>query len=154
MSGEILTEVVARVGPLLTGQKNGKSSGSVLLGTVSGDIHDIGKNIAGMLLTCYGFTVTDLGVDVPPADFTAKALEIKPDIVGLSGLITSSFEMMRKTITALRAEAKTHGLKFRIVIGGATVDDQVCHFVGADDWVTDAMAGVRLCQKYVESSKR
>lgn len=154
MSGEILTEVVERVGPLLNGQKAKKSSGSILLGTVSGDIHDIGKNIAGMLLSCYGFTVTDLGVDVPPAEFTAKALEMKPDIIGLSGLITASFEMMQKTVTALRAAAQTHGLKFHIIIGGATVDEQVCRFVGADEWVTDAMVGVRLCQKFVESSKQ
>jgi len=79
MSGEIFREVVELAQPLLQQQARGRSSGTVLVGTVSGDIHDIGKNIAGMLLACHGFTVIDLGVDVPPAVFASKAIEVKPD---------------------------------------------------------------------------
>jgi methanogenic corrinoid protein MtbC1 len=147
MSGEIFREVVEYVQPMLEQRTNGQSSGRVLVGTVSGDIHDIGKNMVGMLLACHGFTVIDLGVDVPPAEFAAKALEIKPDIVGLSGLITSSFESMRATVTVLRAEADKHRLAFPIVIGGGMIDEQVSRYVGADYWVNDAMSGVRLCQR-------
>ncbi len=154
MSGEIFTEVIERIGPLLKGQPDRKSSGNVLIGTVSGDIHDIGKNIAGMLLTCYGFSVTDLGVDVPPAEFAARAIEIQPDIVGLSGLITSSFAMMQKTVEMLRNEATAHRLTFPIVIGGGTIDEKVCRFVGADYWVSDAMTGVRLCQQIMARSRK
>ncbi|MBI5952846.1 MAG: cobalamin B12-binding domain-containing protein [Chloroflexi bacterium] len=146
MSGEIFREVVEIIQPLMVKKTDEKSSGLILVGTVSGDIHDIGKNMVGMLLSCYGFTVIDLGVDVPPAEFAAKAVELKPDIVGLSGLITASFEMMKKTISALRAEAGTHNLSFPILIGGGMIDEQVCRYVGADYWLKDAMAGVRLCQ--------
>ncbi len=117
------------------------------MGTVAGDIHDIGKNITGMLLACYGFTVIDLGVDVPPAVFASKATEIKPDVVGLSGLITASFDAMKATVAALRAEAQAQHCSFPIVIGGGMIDEQVCRYVGADYWVNNAMDGVRLCQR-------
>ncbi len=147
MSGEIFREVVEYVQPLLEQRTNGQSSGRVLVGTVSGDIHDIGKNMVGMLLACHGFTVIDLGVDVPPAEFAAKTIEVKPDIVGLSGLITSSFESMKHTVGVLRVEAQQHQLTFPIVIGGGMIDEQICAFVGADYWVSDAMSGVRLCQR-------
>ncbi|MCX6066475.1 MAG: B12-binding domain-containing protein, partial [Chloroflexi bacterium] len=76
MSGEIFREVVELLQPLLEKRADGHSFGVVLIGTVSGDIHDIGKNMLGMLLSCYGFTVIDLGVDVPPANFAEKAIEI------------------------------------------------------------------------------
>lgn len=146
MSGEIFREVVEIVQPLLVKSMDKKSSGRILVGTVSGDIHDIGKNMLGMLLTCYGFTVIDLGVDVPPAEFAAKAVESKPDIVGLSGLITASFEKMKETVAVLRAESARCNLSFPILIGGGMIDEQVCQYVGADYWSKDAMAGVRLCQ--------
>jgi len=147
MSGEIFREVVEIIQPLMVKKTEQKSSGRIMVGTVSGDIHDIGKNMVGMLLSCYGFIVIDLGVDVPPAAFAAKEVELKPDIVGLSGLITASFEMMKQTISVLRVESEKHNLSFPILIGGGMIDDQVCRYVGADDWLQDAMAGVRLCQK-------
>lgn len=146
MSGEIFREVVEIIQPLMVKKTEEKSAGLIMMGTVSGDIHDIGKNMVGMLLSCYGFTVADLGVDVPPAEFAAKAVELKPDIVGLSGLITASFEMMKQTVSALRVESEKHKLSFPIIIGGGMIDDQVCRYVGADHWLKDAMAGVRLCQ--------
>jgi methylmalonyl-CoA mutase cobalamin-binding domain/chain len=146
MSGEIFREVVEMIQPLLVQKTDKKSSGRILVGTVSGDIHDIGKNMLGMLLSCYGFTVIDLGVDVPPAEFAAKAVENKPDIVGLSGLITASFEMMKETVSRLRTESARNKLAFPILIGGGMMDGQVCQYVGADYWSRDAMAGVRLCQ--------
>jgi methylmalonyl-CoA mutase cobalamin-binding domain/chain len=152
MSGEIFREVVELVQPLLEQRTGENSYGRVLVGTVSGDIHDIGKNILGMLLSCHGFFVIDLGIDVPPVDFAKKAVETRPDIVGLSGLITSSFEMMKESVTLLRAEADKTGISFPIVIGGGMVDDQVCRYVGADYWVSDAMDGVRLCQKLMEKN--
>jgi methylmalonyl-CoA mutase cobalamin-binding domain/chain len=146
MSGEIFREVVELVQPLIEQQAKGDASGRVLVGTVSGDIHDIGKNMFGMLLSCHGFDVTDLGVDVPPDVFAAKAVETRPDVVGLSGLITASYETMKETVTALRTQAKEHQLSFPIIIGGGMIDEQVCQYVGADYWMPDAMAGVRLCE--------
>jgi methylmalonyl-CoA mutase cobalamin-binding domain/chain len=150
MSGEIFREVVEMIQPLLIKNTDRKSSGRILVGTVSGDIHDIGKNMLGMLLSCYGFTVIDLGVDVPPAEFAAKAVENKPDIVGLSGLITASFEKMKETIQMLRDESAKNDLSFPILVGGGMIDEQVCQYVGADYWSRDAMAGVRLCQALLE----
>lgn len=153
MSGEIFREVVDLVQPLIEQQSKGNASGRVLVGTVSGDIHDIGKNMFGMLLSCHGFDVTDLGVDVPPDVFAAKAVDVRPDIVGLSGLITASFETMKETITALRAQAKEHKFSFPIIIGGGMIDDQVRQYVGADYWMPDAMAGVRLCEDLQKGNK-
>ena len=154
MSGEIFREVVELVQPRLVSQAPAQSAGRVLIGTVQGDIHDIGKNMTTMLLECYGFSVIDLGVDVPPAEFAARALEIKPDIIGLSGLITSSFESMKNTVNVLRAEAGKARLSFPVVIGGGMIDDQICAFVGADYWVGDAMSGVRLCQRLMADPVR
>jgi methanogenic corrinoid protein MtbC1 len=147
MAGEIFREVVELVQPLLEQRADGKSSGLVLIGTVSGDIHDMGKNMLGMLLACYGFTVIDMGVDVPSADFAEKAIEIKPDIVGLSGLITASFEKMKETVAVLREKAAATNVTFTIMLGGGMMDEQVCQYVGADYWEKDAMSGVRLCQE-------
>ena len=151
MSGEIFREVVEMVQPILEQQADGGASGRVLVGTVSGDIHDIGKNMFGMLLSCHGFDVIDLGVDVSPDVFAAKVVDIKPDIVGLSGLITASFETMKETITALRTQAKENKLIFPIIIGGGMIDNQICQYVGADYWMPDAMAGVRLCEELLSN---
>jgi methylmalonyl-CoA mutase cobalamin-binding domain/chain len=147
MSGEIFREVVELVHPHLEKQVNGDSSGRVLVGTVAGDIHDLGKNMFGMLLACHGFEVIDLGVDVPPAEFAAKVVETKPDFVGLSGLITSSYEKMKETVAVLRTESRKHKLSFPIIIGGGFIDDQICQYVEADYWMPDAMSGVRLCEE-------
>jgi methylmalonyl-CoA mutase cobalamin-binding domain/chain len=150
MSGEIFREVVEIVQPLLEQQTDGKASGRVLVGTVSGDIHDIGKNMFGMLLSCHGFDVIDLGVDVPPDVFAARAVEANPDFIGLSGLITASFEMMKETVSALRTEAEKNSLSFPIIVGGGMIDDQIRQYVGADYWMPDAMAGVRLCEELLK----
>lgn len=151
MSGEIFREVVELVHPHLEKHGNGNISGRVLVGTVAGDIHDLGKNMFGMLLSCHGFDVIDLGVDVPPAEFVAKAVETKPDFVGLSGLITASYEKMKETVTVLRSESRKHKLSFPIIIGGGYIDEQICQYVKADYWVPDAMAGVRLCEDLISN---
>jgi methanogenic corrinoid protein MtbC1 len=145
MAGEIFRGVMELVQPVIEVQHSGNETGTVLLGTVLGDIHDIGKNNLNMLLTCYGFTVHDLGVDVPPAEFLLQAVEIKPDIIGLSGLLTSSYDTMRETIALLRNAGNSHLAHVPIIIGGNQLNEQVCQYVKADYWVNNAMAGVRLC---------
>ena len=152
MSGEIFREVVELAQPLIIEQQaTGSASGRVLVGTVAGDIHDIGKNIFGMLLSCHGFEVIDLGVDVPPDVFVAKVNEVEPDIIGLSGLITSSFETMKETVAILRTEFQKSGRQTPIIIGGSMVDKQVRDYVDADYWMSDAMGGVRLCEELVNA---
>ncbi len=146
MAGEIFREVMEMVQPLIVEKFTGNESGTILLGTVKGDIHDIGKNNLSMLLTCYGFSVHDLGVDVSPSEFLLQAMQIQPDIIGLSGLLTSSYDSMKETIDLLRISGDAAIAALPIVIGGNQLNEQVCRYVGADFWVNDAMTGVRLCQ--------
>lgn len=151
VSGEILREVMELIQPVVQTQLSGQSSGTVLLGTVRGDIHDLGKNLVQLLLRCYGFTVHDLGVDVPPEEFVTQVRALRPDIVGLSGLLTASHRAMQETIALLRADAPSGRLPL-IVIGGQ-VDEQVLRRTGADYWATDPMEGVRLCQQLVSTRR-
>lgn len=146
MAGEIFREVMELVQPVIEEKFTGNESGTILLGTVKGDIHDIGKNNLSMLLTCYGFSVHDLGVDVPPSEFLSQAVQTRPDIIGLSGLLTTSYDAMKETIDLLKNADDTALAAIPIVIGGNQLNEQVCHYVGADHWVNDAMTGVRLCQ--------
>lgn len=147
MAGEIFREAMEILRPIIELHFTGNESGTILLGTVRGDIHDIGKNSLSMLLSSYGFTVHDMGVDVAPVDFLLEAIQIKPDIIGLSGLLTSSFEAMRETIQLIRLSGEDKIARLPIIIGGNQLTQQVCQYVGADYWVTDAMSGVRLCQR-------
>jgi cobalamin-dependent methionine synthase I len=101
-------------------------TGTILLGTVKGDIHDIGKNNLSMLLTCYGFSAHDLGVDVPHSEFLLQAISLKPDIIGLSGLLTSSFEAMKETITMIQRSGDPAITSLPVVIGGNQLNEQVC----------------------------
>lgn len=153
MSGEIFRQVIELVHPLLQEQLSARSSGKVLIGTVAGDIHDMGKNMLGLLLSSHGFQVTDLGVDVSAEIFAEKVLETNPDVVGLSCLITASFESMKTTVEALRAVAEEHNLTFPIIVGGGMVDEKIKEYVGADYWMPDAMAGVRLCEELVNQKR-
>lgn len=146
MAAEIFKECMAYVEPRL---KVGSvpTLGVVLMGTVQGDIHDLGKNIVAAVLTGAGFEVHDLGVDVPPEKFIEKARELNPKVIGLSALITTAVRSMKTTIAQLR-EA---GIQSRIVIGGGIVsrDEKVRDFVGADAVAKDAVEGLHLAQSFV-----
>jgi methanogenic corrinoid protein MtbC1 len=150
MAGEIFGQSMEILQPILEKELSGTDSGTVLLGTVQGDIHDIGKNSLRLLLHCNGFTVHDLGVDVPPSEFLLQATQVRPDIIGLSGLLTSSYDAMRETINLIRIAADDDLRSIPIIIGGNQLTEQVCHYVGADHWVRDAMLGVRLCLRLVK----
>ncbi len=153
MAGDILRAIMEMVLPLVEEKFSGHTSGRVLLGTVQGDIHDLGKNLLLMLLRSYGFTVLDLGVDVAPAQFVEQARAFKPHVIGMSGLITAAYSAMRETVIALRATMAEDGAQIPILLGGQ-VDEQVCRYVDADYWSTDAMEGVRLCQRLVGDAAR
>jgi methanogenic corrinoid protein MtbC1 len=145
MAGEIFRQVMEALRPVVERQVSGRASGSILLGTVQGDIHDLGKNIVTMLLSCHHFAVHDLGVDVSPTTFVQEAARVQPDVVGLSGLLTSAYDAMRETVTLLRAD----GYRQPIVIGGGQISAEVCQYVGADHWTTDGVTGVELCKRLV-----
>ncbi len=153
MAEEIFSQVMELTQPLVEAQLQGQVSGTMLIGTVQGDIHDLGKNIAALLLRCYGFEVHDLGVNVPPDQFVARTVELRPDIVGLSSLLTSAYDGMQETIKLLRRETQEWERPPVIIIGGSQLNDQVHEYVGADHWCNDARDGVALCQQVVESKQ-
>lgn len=150
MAGEIFREVVEIVEPVLIEKTSGNESGHILLGTVQGDIHDIGKNIFGALLQFHGFTVTDLGVDTRPDQFVEAALRLRPDIIAFSGLLTIAYDSMKETLGRLRRLDDPKLARTPVIIGGGTVNAMVCAFVGAEYWATDAMVGVQLCRQMME----
>jgi methanogenic corrinoid protein MtbC1 len=148
MAGELLSSIMNRLGFAPGENANVQDSkGVVLLGTVAGDIHDIGKNIVGSILASNGFTVVDIGVDVPPAKFVEKVEEHQPGIVGLCGLLTVAFDSMKATVAALQDAGLRDNVK--IIIGGGAVDQSVCDYVGADGWGATASDAVKLCQEYL-----
>ena len=125
--------------PLISGGEK-KAIGIVLLGTVKGDLHDIGKNLVKMMLEGAGFKVIDLGINVPVETFVSKAAEIKPDIVGMSALLTTTMSAMKQTIDALEEAGIRKG--FKVMVGGAPVTQAFADEIGADGWAQDAGASV------------
>ncbi len=150
MADEIFSQVMEFLKPIVERQVSGHASGRILLGTVEGDIHDLGKNIVNMLLSCHNFVVHDLGVNVTAAAFAEQAEKVQPHLVGLSGLLTSSYDAMRDTIDMLRSD----GYQNPIIIGGGQLSEEVCQYVGADHWTTDAVTGVELCNKLISEQVR
>lgn len=118
---------------------------TMVLGTVAGDIHDIGKNIVSLIFSSNGFEVIDLGVDVPIQRFVEAVKEHKPQLVGLSCLLTTSFDNMKATIDALKDAGLRNGVK--VLVGGGPLDQSTCDYVGADALCKDAPAGVDMAKK-------
>jgi 5-methyltetrahydrofolate--homocysteine methyltransferase len=148
-AGEILKQVSEMVKPKLrrTDKKLG-TLGKVVIGTVAGDIHDIGKDIVVFMLDVSGFEVFDLGIDTPAQKFVEKIEETKTDIVGLSGFLTLAFDSMKQTVAAI----KTAGLrdKVKIMIGGGQIDERIREYTGADAYGKDAMAAVSLAKGWID----
>ena len=146
MSGEIFKQVSEILEPQLKSVSQVRS-GAVVVGTVQGDIHDIGKDIVVNMLMSANLDVTDLGVDVPPSQFVDALKETNASVLGMSGLLTLAFDSMKDTVRAIE-EAGLRD-KVRIMIGGGPVNGGVCEVVGADDWGADAQAAVRLAQTWL-----
>jgi len=147
MAGEMLTQISSKVKPHLTSQgKEPVKLGRVVIGTVQGDIHNIGKDIVAFMLDANGFEVEDLGVDVPPARFVEAVRERRPQVVGLSGFLTVAYDPMRKTVQAL-ADAGLRS-QVKVMIGGGLVDDKIREYTGADAYGKDAVAAVALAKGF------
>ena len=146
-SGEILKAITDLVKPKLTKAAEAKRLGKVVVGTVAGDIHDIGKDIVVFMLDVSGFEVMDLGIDVPAQKFVDAIKNTGCKVVGLSGFLTLAFQSMKDTVEAI----KNAGLrdKVKIMIGGGQIDDQVKTFTGADAYGKDAMEGVKLAKGWI-----
>ena len=124
-----------------------ESAGTVVLGTVKGDIHEIGKSLVGTMLSANGFKVHDLGVDVPTETFISKVKEINPNILGLSALLTTTMTMQRDIIHALKEAGIRTGVK--VMVGGAPVTRSWAEEIGADGYAEDAMGAVQLARNLV-----
>lgn len=123
-------------------QTDRKSSGKVVIGTVKGDLHDIGKNLVSLMLEGAGYEIVDLGVDVPAEEFVKQVTNIKPDIVGMSALLTTTMPSMKTTIDALTAAGLRNHIK--VIIGGAPVTEAYAHQIEADGFSPDASRAVHV----------
>jgi 5-methyltetrahydrofolate--homocysteine methyltransferase len=125
--------------------KRVKYIGRAVIGTVEGDIHDIGKTIVATLWETAGFEVIDLGVDVPPQKFVEAIKQYNPDIVGMSALMTTTMTKQKETIEAIKAAGLRD--KVKIVVGGAPTTEEWAREIGADGWAPDAISSVELVKK-------
>jgi 5-methyltetrahydrofolate--homocysteine methyltransferase len=136
------------VRPLLA-DKDMPNKGTILLGTVKGDLHDIGKNLVGLMLESSGFKVIDLGIDISSENFVAAIKEHKPNIVGMAALLTTTMPNMGATIKLIREE----GIKVKCIIGGAPVTQEFADTIGADGFAANASCAVDLCQELIDREK-
>jgi len=151
LAGEMMTQISEIIKPKLAEMPTIKRHGKVLIGTVEGDIHDIGKNIVSFMLDVNGFEVLDLGVDVPPTKFVEAIRTFQPQVVALSGFLTLSFDSMKNTVAAI----KSSGLrdKVKIMIGGGQINEAVKEYAGADGFGIDAVAGISMAKKWTGVSR-
>ncbi len=149
MSGEILRDIFEQLSPRLKdSRKQEEGRGKVLLGTVAGDIHDIGKDVVKFMLDANGFDVLDLGVDVPAEKFIESMRDFKPKVLALSGFLTLAFDSMKETIQKLKDAGLRDSVK--IMIGGGTIDENIVEYVGADAFGESAVEAVNLATKWIE----
>jgi len=146
-SGEILKGIVKMLEPHLKKGQEAARLGKVVIGTVAGDIHDIGKDLVVFMLDVNGFEVFDLGIDVPVQKFVDTIKETGSKVVGLSGFLTLAFQSMKDTVDAIKAAGLRDQVK--IMIGGGQIDEQVKGFTGADAYGKDAMAAVKLAKGWI-----
>jgi methanogenic corrinoid protein MtbC1 len=147
MGGEIMQQISDAVKPHMVEEAQTERLGTVVIGTVAGDIHDIGKNIVTFLLDTNGFEVHDLGVDVSPDRFIEAIAEVQPQIVGLSGFLTLSYGSMKTTVEAIEAAGLRDGVK--IVVGGGQINEKIKEYASADAYGKDALAAVALAKGWV-----
>jgi methanogenic corrinoid protein MtbC1 len=145
-AGEIMGDAVAVLKPLLAGKATA-SLGKMVLATVKGDIHDIGKNIVKSILEAGGIEVIDLGVDVAPQAILEAVKKNGANIVGLSGVLTLAIDSMKATVEAFKAEGLRD--KVKIIIGGNPVTESYCALIGADAWTLNAAESAEICRKWL-----
>jgi len=151
IGGEAMKEALTILEPALPGNQEREVLGRVVLGTVEGDLHEIGKTLVGTMLTANGFQVTDIGIDKPAADFVAAVKETNATLVGASALLTTTMPMQQKIIEAL-VEA---GLRdqVKVMVGGAPVTQEWAKKIGADGYAEDAINAVALARRLVGSEE-
>ncbi|AOY74770.1 cobalamin B12-binding domain-containing protein [Clostridium formicaceticum] len=145
-AGELLTSAIETLKPVI-GSGSTEKVGKIVLGTVEGDLHDIGKNIFRSMSEAAGFEVYDIGIDQSADAFLEKIKEVKPQIVGMSGVLTLAIDSMKNIIDEMKSQGVRDDVK--IIIGGNPVTKEACEHVGADAFTTNAAEGVKICQGWV-----
>lgn len=153
MAGIIFKEVLEldKMKAYFQGSPNAKK-GKIILGTVEGDIHDIGKNIFKSMLEAKGFKVIDLGVDVPKEAFVEVAMENKPCIIGLSGALTNTIDSMKEVVDAITKAGLREEIK--IIIGANHITTDICKYIGADGFANDASIGTKICLEWMKDNNK
>ncbi len=147
LAGDMMKQLGDLVKPKLGGKAaQAKLSGKVVIGTVAGDIHDIGKDVVAFMLDVNNFEVHDLGVDVSKENFVERIREVKPDVVGMSGFLTMAFDQMKHTVDAITEAGLRNGV--RVMIGGSIMDEEAAEYVGADAYGADATTAVKLTKSW------
>ena len=146
-AGMAMKESLDLLRPVFETSGVSSSMGTVVIGTVEGDVHDVGKNIVAMMLQGAGFKVHDLGIDVPPAKFVEAVKQYQPNILALSALYTPTRLAMKGTLKAMEDGALRK--KVKVIIGGAPIDQNFCDLICADGYAPDAPQAVQLCKKWI-----
>ena len=147
LAGDMMKQLGDLVKPKLGGKAaQTKPSGKVVIGTVAGDIHDIGKDVVAFMLDVNNFEVHDLGVDVSKENFVERIREVKPDVVGMSGFLTMAFDQMKHTVDAITEAGLRNGV--RVMSGGSIMNEEAAEYVGADAYGADATTAVKLTKSW------
>ncbi|MCF8027946.1 MAG: cobalamin-dependent protein [Desulfobacteraceae bacterium] len=151
MAGEIMRSATELLSPHLTPEPVSGGGGRVLLGTIKGDIHDLGKNLFALLLQSHGFEIIDLGVDVSAEIFFENAKQQQPDIIAISCVLTSGIDNLQQAINHLK-ENLPHP-RPGVIVGGACLDQRVADYVGTRQWAKDAAIGLKICQQIMREAE-
>lgn len=146
-AGELLTEAIDTLKSVI-GSSSKAKMGVIVLGTVDGDLHDIGKKIFRSMAEAAGFKVYDIGIDQPVSAFVDKVKEVKPNIVGMSGVLTLSLKAMKDTVDGIKKAGLRDDIK--VILGGNSVTKKACEHIGADAFTTNAAEGVEFAQNWVK----
>jgi len=148
LAGDMLREISELIKPKMKAEAmDAEPLGKVVIGTVAGDVHDVGKDMVVFMLDANNFEVHDLGIDVAAATFVEKIQEVKPEVVALSGFLTLAFDEMKATVQAFKDAGVRESVK--VMIGGAPMDEAIKEYVGADAFGLDAAAAVNLAKTFV-----
>lgn len=150
-AGEIFADVIDMIKPIISEESKELNRGKIVLGTVKGDLHDIGKNIFKIMAEAEGFEVHDIGIDQPVEAFIQAVKDRKPDIVGLSGVLTLALEAMRMTVDGLKEANLRDDIK--IIIGGNPVSKDANDQIGSDAFTTNAAQGLNICKEWMNEKK-
>ena len=149
LAGEMLKQISEMVKPHMKAEMITEKKGRVLIGTVEGDIHDIGKDMVVFLLEVNGYEVLDIGIDAPPEKFVTGIKDFEPQVVGMSGLLTLAYDSMKKTVEAIEKAGLRD--KVKIMLGGGQISEKIKDYAGADAFGKDAMNGVSLTKEWIKA---